>query len=67
MQAEIPQTNVDVLISESTFGTSIHENRTIREQQFQQEAHPWSNFLCNARRWSRACITTFQGRDLEQQ
>lgn len=24
MQAEIPQTNVDVLISESTFGTSVH-------------------------------------------
>ena len=37
MQAEIPQTNVDVLISESTFGTSVHENRNIREQQFQQE------------------------------
>ena len=36
MQAEIPQTNVDVLISESTFGTSVHENRNIREQQFQQ-------------------------------
>ena len=37
MQAEIPPTNVDILISESTFGTSIHPDRNIREQNFREE------------------------------
>ncbi len=37
MQAEIPPTNVDILISESTFGTSIHHDRHIREQNFKEE------------------------------
>ena len=36
MQAEIPPTNVDILISESTFGTSIHPDRNIREQNFRE-------------------------------
>jgi Cft2 family RNA processing exonuclease len=30
MQAEIPPTNVDILISESTFGISTHSARNIR-------------------------------------
>jgi len=34
MKAEIPQSNVDILIVESTFGTRVHENRAIREQMF---------------------------------
>ena len=36
MQAEIPQTNVDILISESTFGTNVHQDRNIREQNFRE-------------------------------
>lgn len=30
MKAEIPQENVDILISESTFGTRTHEDRRLR-------------------------------------
>jgi len=37
MQAEIPQTNVDILIPESTFGVSVHQSRDIREQNFREE------------------------------
>jgi cleavage and polyadenylation specificity factor subunit 3 len=36
MQAEIPPTNVDILISESTFGISVHHDRHIREQNFRE-------------------------------
>lgn len=37
MKAEIPQSNVDILIVESTFGIRVHENRAIREQMFEEE------------------------------
>lgn len=30
MKAEIPQSNVDILVVESTFGIRVHENRAIR-------------------------------------
>lgn len=39
MKAEIPQENVDILISESTFGTRVHESRRSREQSFQEYVH----------------------------
>ena len=36
MKAEIPQENVDILISESTFGIRTHESRREREKKFQE-------------------------------
>jgi len=30
MKAEIPQSNVDILIAESTFGIRVHESRRMR-------------------------------------
>ena len=39
MKAEIPQSNVDILIAESTFGIRVHESRRMREQKFQQYVH----------------------------
>jgi cleavage and polyadenylation specificity factor subunit 3 len=39
MKAEIPQSNVDILISESTFGIRVHESRRMREQKFQEYVH----------------------------
>jgi cleavage and polyadenylation specificity factor subunit 3 len=39
MKAEIPQSNVDILIAESTFGVRVHESRRMREQKFQEYVH----------------------------
>ncbi|KAI6213956.1 Cleavage and polyadenylation specificity factor subunit 3 [Aphelenchoides besseyi] len=37
--AEIPQVNLDILISEATYGTQVHESRENREKRFTSTVH----------------------------